>query len=305
MTRASISSLVQTKAGTSLLWIHVILLYYVTLSWIATLIWICRGAFHHRQAQIQRAAERAASVAKDSQYHPHPHPQYCFQSLPELDDDPSNRGLRLRTVMVTNVPLHLRSEKELADYFEYHLSRLSVISAATPPSQHGFLRKVTEVVHNHAKRLLEHMEHLHHARLPGEDSEDTITRELGPGTSKAPVISCVVIARKMTELAHLLERREEILQRLEAAHVKLAQRVLHAVKQELDKREGRRMPRIRCLSLFKKRVNEEIPLDKAVVDEDVREQFVRTLQPFVEDFGLRPGCTTASEGSPQHLPLLC
>jgi hypothetical protein len=301
MTRASIVSLVETQEGQNLLWIHIVLLYYLTLSWIATLVWICRGAFYHRHAQIQRAIERATSAAKDSQYHPHPHPQYCFQSLPILNDDRSNRGLRLRTIMVTNVPLHLRSEKDLADYFEHHLSRPSVIP---PTSHHGYLDKVTAVVYSHTKRLFEHIELLHHARLPGEDT----TGELEHSTSKTPVISCVVITRKMTELAHLLERREEYLQKLEAAHVRLAQKVLSAVKQELDKREGR-MSRIWCLSLFKKlfknRDDEVMPLEIGVDDENIREQLVRTLRPFVEEFGLRPGCSTASEESPQYLSLLC
>ncbi|KAI0247633.1 hypothetical protein BJV78DRAFT_904502 [Lactifluus subvellereus] len=294
MARASISSLVETPAGRSLLWIHVILLYYVTLSWIATLIWICRGAFRHRHAQIQRAAERAASAAqtpKDLQYHPHPHPQYPFHSLPVLDDDESNRGLRLRTIMVTNVPLHLRSEKELADYFECHLSRPSVNPVTALYPRHGFFNKVAAVIYDHIKRLFEHIEHFHYAESPDEDA---IHGELEASTSKAPVISCVIIARKMTELAHLLERREEVLQRLEAAHVKLAQKVLNAVKQELDKREGCRRPRIRCLSLFKRRGDEEIPLDMAVDDEKDREQLVRTLQPFVEEFGLRSGSATAN-----------
>lgn len=298
MIRASISSLVETPAGRSLLWIHIILLYYVTLSWIAALIWICRGAFRHRHAQIQRAAERAASATqaqKALQYHPHPHPQYPFHSLPVLDDDKSNHGLRLRTIMVTNVPLHLRSEKELADYFEYHLSRPSVNPVTALYSRHGFFNKIAAIIYNYSKRLFEHIEHLHHAEPPGEEATHG---ELEAGTSMAPAISCVIIARKMTELAHLLERREEVLQRMEAAHVKLAQKVLNAVRQELDKREGCRRQRIRCLSLFKRRVDEEIPLDMAVDDEKVREQLVRTLQPFVEEFGLRPGSTTASEGPP-------
>jgi hypothetical protein len=297
MTRASISSLVETQEGQNLLWIHIILLYYLTISWIATLVWICRGAFHLRQAQIQRAVERATCAAKDSQYYPHPHPQYQFQSLPVLNDDRSSRGLRLRTIMVTNVPLHLRSEKALADYFEHHLSQPSAIPPTVLSSRHGFLGKVTELVYSHIKRLLEHIELLHHARLPGEDT----IGELEHSTSKIPVISCVVIARKMTELAHLLERREEFLQKLEAAHVRLAQKVLDAVKQDLDKRECR-MSRLQCLSpfknLFKKGGDEVIPLEIGVDDENIREQLVRTLRPFVEDFGLRPGCSTASEDSP-------
>jgi hypothetical protein len=293
MTRASISSLVGTVEGTRLLWIHSVLLCYITLSWFAALLWICRGAFRYREAQIKRVAERratAASAQNEPQHYPHPHPQYAFQSLPVLDEDQSNRGLRMRTVIVTNVPLHLRSEKELADYFEYYLSRRSDIPALS--LRPGFFNKLATVVYNHAVRILEHLQQLPRAVLP---SEDDVSGELESDMSKAPVISRVVVCRKMTALASLLERREEVLQNLEAAHVKLAQKVLHAVQKELDKREGRHIPEMRGSSLLKRQEDEEIPLDMAVDDEKVKEQLMLTLQPFVDEFGLRSGSVPESK----------
>ena len=116
MTRASISSLVATSKGLSLLWIHLLLLIWITGSWIATLCWICMGAFKFRAQKIQESADKVAqraSAEQDAQWNPHPHPQYPFQSIPPLDEDGSNRGLRLRTIMVSNIPSGLRSEKEL------------------------------------------------------------------------------------------------------------------------------------------------------------------------------------------------
>lgn len=284
MTRASISSLVGTTEGRELLWIHIVLLSYVTLSWIATLVWICRGASRHRQAQIQRASERAASVAqarKDSQYHPHPLPQYPFQPLPVLDDDRSNRGLQLRTIMVTNVPLHLRSEKELNDYFVYYLSR-PPITPAVLSSRLGFFNKLAALVYNRARRVLDQVYHT------GLCSNDDVDAGFEPDTNWEPVITRVVIARKMTELATLLERREELLQKLEAAHIKLAQKMLYAVKRELDKREGRQMTETHSSSFFRRR-DEEMPIDMAVDDEKLRDRLILTMRPFVEKFGLRSG----------------
>jgi hypothetical protein len=288
MTRASVSSLVGTTEGTRLLWIHVVLLCYVTLSWIAALIWICRRAFHYRQAQIHRVAERCASASSaqnGSQHHPHPHSRCLFQSLPEINDDQSNRGLRLRTVMVTNVPLNLRSEKELADYFEYYLSRPSAIPSL---SLRGLFNKLAEVVYQRVIRVLEHMHQLRRSELPGELESDM---------SKLPAISRVIICRKMTALASLLERREKVLRSLEAAHVKLAERVLNAVKKELDKCEGSHLPETRGSSLFKRREDEleKMSLDMIVDDEKVKEQLIRTLQPFVDEFGLRSGSTEDSK----------
>ena len=294
MTRASISSLVPTIEGTRLLWIHITLLLYLTLSWIAALIWVCRGAFHYRQAQIQRVADDRASATqaqRHSQHHLHPHPRYPFQSLPTLDDDQSNRGLRPRTIMVTNVPLHLRSEKELADYFEYYLSRPSAIPSVTLPLRPGFFNKLTTVLYNRARQVLEHRLHLHRSRTPVENDIDG---GLDSDEKKVPVISRVVICRNMTELASLLERREAILQSLEAAHVTLAKNVLNAVKQELDRHDSFRVSEKRGFDPFKGREDEAMSLD-AVEDDNVKERVIRTLRPFVEEFGLRSGPVSESK----------
>lgn len=303
MTRASISSLVGTIEGTRLLWIHVTLLFYVALSWIASLIWICRGLFQYRKAQIQRVAERCASAKQDQNdsNHPHPHPQYPFPSLPVLDGDQSNRGLRLRTLMVTNIPLHLRSEKDLAEYFEYYLSRPGVIPAVALSLRPGFFNKLVVVIYNRSKRVLEHIQEILHIRLR---SEDGIRRGPEPDTNKVPRISRVVVSRKLTTLSTLLERHEYFLQGLEAAHIKLARNVLSVVKQELDKRQGYHIPEIRDPSLSKGGEGEEVPLDMAEDDQTVKERLIRTLRPFVEEFGLvRSGTTSESKASPQHLSL--
>lgn len=299
MTRASISSLVGTIEGTRLLGIHITLLFYVALSWIASLIWICRGVFQYRKAQIQRAAESRASATQDQNdsYHPHPHPRFPFPSLPVLDGDQSNRGLRLRTLMVTNIPLHLRSEKDLADYFEYYLSR----PAVTLSFRLDFFNRLVSVAYNHSRRALERIHEIFHIGLPREDG---IGKDFKPDTNLAPLISRVVIGRKLTILSSLLERREHFLQDLEVAHIKLARNVLSAVKHELDKRDGCHIPETRVSSLFKGGEGEDVPVDMADADKSVREQLIRRLRPFVEEFGLRSGTTSESKVVlPQHLSL--
>lgn len=301
MTRASISSLVGTIEGTRLLWIHITLLFYVALSWIASLIWICRGVFQYRRAQIQRVVEGRASATQDQNdsYHPHPHPRYPFPSFPVLDDDQSNRGLRLRTLMVTNIPLHLRSEKDLADYFEYYLSRPGVIPTVALALRPGFFDKLVVVAFNRSRRVLEHIQKLFHI---GPPSENSTSRDLDPNTDKVLLISRVVVGRKLAILSSSLERREQILQGLEAAHIKLAQNVLNAVKQELDKREGHHIPGTRKPSLFKGEKSKELPPDMAE-DDKSREQLIRTLRPFVEEFGLRSSTASESKAFRRHLSL--
>lgn len=254
--------------------------------------------FQYRKAQIQRAAESRASATQDQNdsYHPHPHPRYPFPSLPVLDGDQSNRGLRLRTLMVTNIPLHLRSEKDLADYFEYYLSR----PAVTLSFRLDFFNKLVSVAYNHSRRVLKRIHEIFHIGLPREDG---IGKDFKPDTNLAPLISRVVIGRKLTILSSLLERREHFLQDLEVAHIKLARNVLSAVKHELDKRDGCHIPETRNSSLFKGGEGEDVPVDMVDADKSVREQLIRRLRPFVEEFGLRSGTTSESEALPQHLSL--
>ncbi len=73
-----------------------------------------------------RPAKRISSESGEGtrpEYHPHPHPQFNFASAPSLDVIHPINGLRLRTIMVSNVPPQLRDEKVLKEYFEYYMSR--------------------------------------------------------------------------------------------------------------------------------------------------------------------------------------
>ncbi|KAH7885331.1 hypothetical protein F5I97DRAFT_1956518 [Phlebopus sp. FC_14] len=248
MTRASIASLVLTPEGLELLWIHICLLFWITLTWIANLAYISNGAFKLRAAKIQVAARLAASniaAEKDAQYHPHPHPQYPFLDIPFLDTDRSNRGLRLRTVMVSNVPIQLRCEKDLKEYFEYYMSRpIDKPSVGlTSSRQPGLIDKFLAFGFNRAKRIPVPLPRTT-AAIPYGETEQSLNRAddtslddtPSPDTNDVPVIDRVVIARQMTELSSLLERREDILCSLEAAHIKLAKKVLLAVSREVQRR---------------------------------------------------------------------
>ena len=241
MTRASISSLVATTKGLSLLWVHMLLLIWITGTWIGTLYWICLGAFKYRSLKIQEASDNAAkraSAEKDAQWTPHPHPQYPFQSIPPLDQDGSNRGLRLRTVMVTNLPPGLRSEKELQEYFEYYLSRPIAkpsvgITSNAPP---GLLNTTFAFVFNRARQM---PTRFYRSRTSVEPATSLVADAASPpGDSKfnpdnVPVIDRVVLVRKMADIASLLERREEALRNLETAHIRLAQKTLTNVREAM------------------------------------------------------------------------
>jgi len=288
MTRASISSLAATPDGKKLLWIHLILLFYVTFTWMAALLWICRGAFLYRRADIQRITEQTASVAQEEkyfQYYPHPHPQYRFQGLPSTEQEKSSQGLRLRTVMVTNIPPSLRSERQLSEYFTSYLdqpintSSLALASSAQP----GFVNRFTAFLFNRAKRIPETLPVNQHPYSAG-----SVPVEPCADKHNTQVVEHVVIARNMLELASLLQRREEILGRLEVAHIKLAKNTLAAVKDRMDESEGvcslasRMSMLILSSNTHDVSVAHEDTVDRSAVE---IETLVQALRPFVEEFG--------------------
>ena len=342
MTRAAISSLAGTAKGQSLLWIHMCLLFWVTLSWVATLFWIINGTFRLRASIIVQLGEEAAATAAcqaeegprstevEDDYYQHPHPQYPFRDVPSKARDQPCRGLRLRTVMVSSIPSSLRNEKDLREYFEYYMSRKveKPSMGLTSSTQPGLLNKCLAFVFNRAKKLP--------ARLPanplsarhdksfedgmgGKDKE--AKRKSGPkkGPPGMPLIERVVVARKMTELASLLERREEILTNLETAHIKLANKTLMAVKVAKERREAHKP--ISCdlgksaeiakqqrlavgagvgtgvdhgtggVDVEQGEVNEEGTVD----NEERMNQLMDVLLPFVEEFGTERPLSTRSK----------
>ncbi|TFK28073.1 hypothetical protein FA15DRAFT_585271 [Coprinopsis marcescibilis] len=303
MTRASISSLVATEKGLSLLWIHTCLLFWIALSWIATLVWICNGAFRLRARSIEiQAAKRQAfhdnPEGFDTTPYQHPHLQYGFLDIPANDRNHPNYGLRLRTVMVSNVPGSLRDEKELKEYFEYWLSRKieKPSMGLTSSTQPGFINKSLAFILNRAKRI---PAHLPEKLLPSSKSDDQHGEETKDSSvqdqQERPVIERVVVARKMTELASLLERREDILASLEAAHIKLANKALAAVKAAMASQEGKKTAPIassKAAEIARKRRSETVAMDLErghpenfpLNEEDQLAKLIDVLSPFVREF---------------------
>ncbi|KAG7088362.1 hypothetical protein E1B28_012366 [Marasmius oreades] len=294
MTRASISSLVGSQHGKSLLWIHICLLFWITLSWIATLFWIIHGAFRFRARNI---AHRAQHPPTEKQYYPHPHPQYHFTDIPPTEVDLSNDGLRFRTIMVTNIPPQLRDEKELQEYFEYYMSRKLEKPAmgVNSTTQPGFINKSLAFILNHAKRIPVQL-----ARTHEGESQPTSNSRSNPDDK--PAIERVIIARKMTELSSLLERREDILRLLETAHIKLARKALVDVARAMKcKEEHRPFARSSSRAALIAR-QRKFPADVEVGDpaqlseEERMDRLIKVLGPFVEQFGLLESYANSRKG---------
>lgn len=295
MTRASISSLVNTPKGKSLLWIHLVLLVWVTISWIYTLYWIARGAFRFRAQKIQELADRVQldKAVKDAQYYPHPHPQYPFQDTQPMDEDDSTKGIRLRTVMVSNIPPNLRTEKDLKEYFEYYLSRrvAKPSMGVTSTTQPGFLNRTFAFLFNRARHIPSRLQ----KSLVAQPTTPELTSPVDPKVKEIPTIDRVVLVRKMSDLASLLERREEVLRLLETSHIKLARKAVAAVREAMEGKppsSGLIQSATSRLSFAKIRSRAPTPdiengrqsAEDTIEGEDRMQLLIRTLGPYVNTF---------------------
>ncbi|KAF9781182.1 DUF221-domain-containing protein [Thelephora terrestris] len=264
MTRASISSLTETPKGKSLLWVHLIIILWISITWMATLLWISLGLIRMRATKLLAVAENQ-SQSHESHFR-HPHPPYFFQPAvkPTMRIDDQDRGVRYRTIMVANIPSYMRGEQQLRKYFEYHLSRkiakpTTGINTSTQP---GFINRWLTYFWNRLRRIpLD--ENVHPNPMAGS-SEDGHTAEPSGENGRTAGVERVTIVRRTSELATFLERREEALLVLEIAHIRLASKFWKNEKSDNDVEDGAG------------REEQE--------GENRAELLVRTIGPFVQEF---------------------
>ncbi|KIJ55842.1 hypothetical protein M422DRAFT_200178 [Sphaerobolus stellatus SS14] len=255
--KASISTAVEDDRGKHLLWVHVIVLYWIAITWVLTLLWLARGMFRYRAQLLDSKAAELAQADPDRPVH-------------------HNRALRLRTVMVTNVPVNLRTETALKEYFEYYMSR----PLGPPPIAPGFIPKLIAFLFNRAshssavKRFKSAADTEATEHLAGDQNKDV-----------PAIVERVIIARKMTELASLLDRRVDIQKKLEYAHVKLARKALGVVEERLcypgSERKG-------LLSRHVSNNNSRSQSQNGDVETNIEQQklVTKTLAPFVTEFAV-------------------
>ena len=307
MTRASISSLTDTPKGRSLLWVHLIIIFWVSITWVMTLLWISFGLMRMRAATLLSAAENQLNRPR-TQYR-HPHPQYSFQPAvePVMRIDEQHKGVRYRTVMVANIPSHMRDEQQLQEYFEYYLARKIAkptigINTSTQP---GFINRWLTYFWNRLRRIP--LDERVHPDLMACSSEDGHTAESSGENRRTAAVERVTIVRRTSQLATLLERREEVLRVLETAHIRLACKVITAVAKSLEDRtesiltKARRVryrnstPLLGNVKFWRNEKTESDVENDAGREEQGGENrtdlLVRTIGPFVREFS-----------HPRHLP---
>lgn len=251
--RGSIASLVEGgERSERLLAVHVAVMFWLALSWIGILLWICQGAFKFRETTIRTAAA-----------------EFALEDADETGPPPATRGLRLRTIMVTNIPVELRNDKALRDYFEYYLSR--------PHEPAGKTSGINGIITFIATRIGWFFRTRFNRNPPEVEEQD------------APAIEKVVVMRKMTDLASLMERREDVLRKLEVAHINLAKKTLIGVRDHLVAEGGEKLvlePKPRRKSMFRKRRGGDLEATPAPepLDQKHMKTLVTTLAPFVDHF---------------------
>ena len=298
MTRASISSLTDTPKGRSLLWVHLIIILWVSVTWMVTLMWVSLGLIRMRAATLQSAAENQPNRSK-TQYR-HPHPQYSFQPTvePMMRIDDQHKGVRYRTVMVANIPSYMRDEQQLKEYFQYYLARKIAkptigINTSTQP---GFFNRWLTYFWNRLRRVPPGQSV--HPDLMAGSSEDGHSAESSGENRRTGAVERVTIVRRTSQLATLLERREEVLRILETAHIRLACKVITAAAKSMKDRPETILTKAQRVSYHnatpllgnvkfwrneKKRGDVENGAGREEQAENRTDLLIRTVGPFVRE----------------------
>ncbi|KAH7104750.1 hypothetical protein BKA62DRAFT_819926 [Auriculariales sp. MPI-PUGE-AT-0066] len=203
-----------------LLWVHMIMLFWITSTWIFMLAWFLRGVLRMRAIAARNAPVRAMpSNARSAPSQPpgdrkamcanEKRPETAADianSDPAVDGLTKDYSLRSRTILMTNIPQYMRTETEIREYFKDFLARVAETTAQKP----------WHIVSRSKSTNKTNLELQSHQNEAGDPSGD--------------LIESVTIVRKLSTVAELCEKYERDLEDLERAHIKLAQNVMQAVR---------------------------------------------------------------------------
>ena len=266
---------IPNEEGRKLLWIHLCLLWYITLTWFYALWWIAKGSLRTRKRWIaelrkkRQAAEanaRAgrATAMEDGEQGTN---QILSQSqgVGGVSRGDDSDGWRQRTLLVTNLPPTMRDEASVRRYFEEFLrpddstpmsstddlhSREESESHDKMQSNNGVLSAADDVSLRDRPSSLNVKDSDSADGAQGRAWAEGAANTNGKGNAAAPLgpepdvrpnrhlrspVQTVVLVRKMNELSAMLSRRQEVLAQLEAAHIKLAKSVLQKVGKQTQK----------------------------------------------------------------------
>lgn len=214
LNRASLSALVSDKDNVHLLFVHVLLLWWMTLAFYLTIIRIGRQILRLRRLVLRDESQNQA------------------QHVPQ---DASHRGWRHRTLLVTNIPTEMRSEEKLTAYFDDMLKLPRVQAAATSATTPSTDKKTVNPNHNKGKVPVQIAPKPAYPPTPAAHPVRRLSDHENP-------ISRIVLVRRTGELHETFKKREDALHQLEKAHAQLAVNVLRATKRHLNRTRSTQAP---------------------------------------------------------------
>ncbi|KAK4058594.1 hypothetical protein OIO90_000038 [Microbotryomycetes sp. JL221] len=224
--RASLASLARSQTGYGLLWVHVIAIWFMTVTWYAVLTWFGYGVLRVRRNTLRSLLRSQGKLTVNEQ----DQTKKGGKSLPPIvpperrpDDlrDERPTGWRHRTVLVRNIPPALRSEVALAAYFEQGLRGTLSSNEPTPPGS----TNVSPAMSNKPftdKPVMITMEPIM--------SNESTTEKPQEKVALPPLISEIVLVRKQGELNDLFNKYRAVQHELENAHCMLVENVMAFVK---------------------------------------------------------------------------
>ncbi|CED82431.1 Uncharacterized conserved protein [Phaffia rhodozyma] len=251
MLRASLSSLILSVTAQKYLWVHLSILLWLMVTWVAILLWFSWGCLRYRRINIEadlQAAERSAYPPKSPSCSPPSVPSYDGNNMSQTDPttsiapDLSAQSLHptrsvLQSDMYFSAPLVTPDQKLIENLGPRGWRFRTLMVSNVPPDMRD-----PEVLRTYFQQGLDRNDILvnrsnQRVSFFGTDPAQAtcsldIERRLVEEQEAEPITE-VVIVRRLLELEKLRERRADVLKRLEEAHVKLINNVMTAVIKEL------------------------------------------------------------------------
>lgn len=244
-------TLVNNNAGRRWLWVHLLAMYWLTLTWLGALVWVAAGAIRIRRKLILGIRTRTVHGRKAGRRRQPPAASGNHTILNLFPNPPAQhqhqQQQQRRPPLHPTVPATSRGPEDAAAALD-ELDRLegraangshpffSARAAAADPELAGW-RQRTLMFTNLPKRLrnqkvlicaLERQLGLvGEANADDDDGNDPFAGSSDPFLPSP--VQHVELVRKMAGLNSLVERRDAALAKLEVAHLELAQNVLVAL----------------------------------------------------------------------------
>ncbi|TIB15514.1 hypothetical protein E3P92_01650 [Wallemia ichthyophaga] len=223
MNTASLTHLIENESGERLIYVHVILYIYTSISWLVALLWLINGTISIREKLAYMSADNAEQEEQQAQTQAH----------------------KSKSILVTNIPTRLRDERILASYFAFYLNRFK--KKKTTVSRRSSIASFTSFIERldggsggldvdaegGSSRRSYHSHHSHHSHINNHINNTDHLEDITDAH-----IEDVCIVRKYDSLVQLRRKHADCTKRLELAYMGLAKRVLAHVERRLSQVNG-------------------------------------------------------------------